>query len=761
MRDLLAGTARFACTLFIAILASSLAAATAGDDHAPNYRWRNVEIVGGGYVPGVVFNESEPGLVYARTDIGGAYRWQPQLNRWQPLLDWVGADEWGLTGVDSIATDPVDPDRVYVLAGTYTNSFDPNNGAILRSQDRGHTWERTPLPFKSGGNMPGRNMGERLVIDPNDHRILFLGTRSGNGLWMSTDYAQSWKRVTSFPAVGSYAPDPSDSSGYSSDPIGVTWVTFDKRTGKPGQATQTIYVGVADLGTSIYRSSDGGVSWEALPGQPTSPAFMPHHGVLASNGILYITYNNNAGPYDGSLGDVWKYDTASGAWTKISPDPSSSTQVLFGYGGLAVDAQNPNVVMVAALNEWWPDAIIWRSTDAGATWKAIWEWGPWPTRILHYTQDISAAPWLTFNATPSLPVIAPQLGWMIGDLKIDPFDSNHMLYGTGATLYGSDDLTSWDAGNPITISVQARGIEETSVQDLISPPQGAHLLSALGDIAGFRHDDLNVVPNKMYDNPITGTTTSLDFAELAPQRIARVGSGGSNIGFSSDGGTTWTPGTSAAGESAGVVALSADGTSAVWSPANAVVSYSLDNGQSWTASSGVPAGAHVGSDRALASRFYAYANGVFYVSMNRGVTFTTTGAAGLPASGVKFKAVAGRPGEIWLAAGTGGLWRTRNAGVTFSKLTNVQEADNIGFGLSQRKDGYPALYTSAKIAGVRGIFRSDDAGQHWVRINDDRHQYATTNAAITGDPRVYGRVYISTNGRGVIYGEPTDAQGHQ
>jgi len=226
----------------------------------------------------------------------------------------------------------------------------------------------------------------------------------------------------------------------SSDPIGVVWVTFDKRTGRPGHASQTIYVGVADLGTSIYRSRDGGASWEALPGQPTSPAFMPHHGVLASNGILYITYNNNAGPYDGTLGDVWKYDTTSGVWTKISPDPTSSTNVWFGYGGLAVDAQNPNVVMVSALNQWWPDAAIWRSTDAGATWKPIWEWGAYPTRILHYTQDISAAPWLTFNASPALPEITPKLGWMIGDLKIDPFNSNRLMYGTGATIYGSDDL---------------------------------------------------------------------------------------------------------------------------------------------------------------------------------------------------------------------------------------------------------------------------------------------------------------------------------
>jgi photosystem II stability/assembly factor-like uncharacterized protein len=281
----------------------------------------------------------------------------------------------------------------------------------------------------------------------------------------------------------------------------------------------------------------------------------------------------------------------------------------------------------------------------------------------------------------------------------------------------------------------------------------------LGDIAGFRHDDLKVVPNKMYDNPVTGTTTSLDFAELAPQRIARVGSGGSNIGFSADSGATWSPGTSAG--SGGVVALSADGTSTVWSPANAPVSYSVDNGQTWTASSGVPAGARVGSDRVIPGRFYAYASSGFYVSADRGATFTTTGAAGLPSGAAKLKAVAGHPGEIWLSAGTDGLWRSRDAGVTFAKLANVQEASTIGFGMPKRKDGYPALYTSAKIGGIRGIFRSDDAGQRWIRINDDRHQYAYTGAAITGDPRVYGRVYVSTNGRGVIYGEPTESKTNQ
>jgi len=120
--------------------------------------------------------------------------------------------------------------------------------------------------------------------------------------------------------------------------------------------------------------------------------------------------------------------------------------------------------------------------------------------------------------------------------------------------------------------------------------------------------------------------------------------------------------------------------------------------------------------------------------------------------------VAGIDGDIWLAGGsTGsgvyGIWHSTNSGATFTKLTNVQQADTIGFGKSAPGQTYPALFTNAQIGGVRGFFRSDDAGATWVRINDDQHNWGTANAAITGDPRIYGRVYIATNGRGIIYGD--------
>jgi xyloglucan-specific exo-beta-1,4-glucanase len=756
--------------ILVMLLAGAALAGMAVSDHDSDriqYRWRNVEIVGGGYVPGIVFNTSEPDLVYARTDIGGAYRWNPDTSRWIPLLDWVGWDNWGYTGVDSLATDPVDPDRVYVLAGSYTNSFDPNNGAVLRSRDRGRHWKIAPLPFKVGGNMPGRNLGERLAIDPNDDSILYLGARSGNGLWRSDDFGETWNRVTTFPATGRYVQSPSDPSGYTSDPQGVIWIVFDPRTGGTASATQTIYVGVADLGTSIYRSTDGGVTWQALAGQPTAPAFMPHHAVLASTGMLYIAYNNNGGPFDGTMGDVWKYDTGAGAWTKITPDPSSSTNSWFGYGGITVDALHPDTIVVSELNRWWPDVNLWRSTNGGATWKSIWTWGAYPNRVFQYVHDITGAPWLTFAATPALPEVSPKLGWMVGNIQIDPFNSDRMLYGTGATIYGTDNLTNWDGGVPITIQVKAQGLEETAVLDLISPPEGAHLVSALGDIGGFRHDDLSVVPASMFTNPVSTTTTSLDYAALSPAKIFRVGSGQApQAAYSIDGGTTWTPVTSRPGSAgAGIVALNADGTSVVWSPSNEAVNYSSDNGTTWTRSSGIPQGAPVASDRLNPARFYAFAGGTFYVSEDRGATFAATAAAGLPARGpVHFKAAPDREGHVWLAGGsTGGeygLWFSADSGASFAKLPNVDQADTIGFGKAAPHGRYPALYASAKIDGVRGIYRSDDAGRHWVRINDDRHQYASTGQTITGDPRVYGRVYVGTNGRGIIFGHPADDDDH-
>src|SRR5262245_8726244 len=250
MRRKLAHLLAGALLVTAAVVTGAVAAGTAPSAVAAAsdpYNWRNAEIAGGGFVPGIVFNPTERNLIYARTDIGGAYRWNESTQRWKPLLDWVGWSNWGWNGVESLATDPVQTNRVYAAVGTYTNSWDPNNGAIVRSTDKGATWQSFALPFKVGGNMPGRAMGERLAVDPNNNANVYYGASNGNGLWRSTNFGQTFTKVTAFPNAGNYAEDPNDANGYLSHKPGVVWVSFDKSTGTAGNTTQGIYVGVADL----------------------------------------------------------------------------------------------------------------------------------------------------------------------------------------------------------------------------------------------------------------------------------------------------------------------------------------------------------------------------------------------------------------------------------------------------------------------------------------------------------------------------------
>ena len=158
------------------------------------YVWKNVKVVAGGFIPGIIFNTKQPGLVYCRTDIGSSYKWDSQAKRWLPLTDWCG--DSNLHGTESLATDPLDPNRLYLAQGMY--SREP--AAIMRSIDQGKTFQVIKVPFGMGGNENGRGVGERLAIDPNDNNILYFGSRH-DGLWISKDTALTWNKVENFPVT--------------------------------------------------------------------------------------------------------------------------------------------------------------------------------------------------------------------------------------------------------------------------------------------------------------------------------------------------------------------------------------------------------------------------------------------------------------------------------------------------------------------------------------------------------------------------------
>ena len=678
------------------------------------YRWKNAQVVGGGYVTGLVFNPREKGLLYARTDMGGAYRWDVAAEQWIPLTDWVGEKDWNLLGIDSVATDPVDPKRLYLAAGTYTNEW-AGNGALLRSANRGRTFKRTPLPFKLGANEDGRGAGERLVINPKDNGTLLLGTRK-NGLWRSTDRGVTWRQVSSFPVK----------DGASSG-VGISFVTYDPKNSK------TIYVGVADKSASLYRSTDGGSTWHAVPGQPTGQ--MPQHGVLSGNGSLYLTYTDVVGPNGVTAGSVWKYMPASGAWKNVSPSQGG-----YGFSGLAVDPRKPSTVMVTTLDRWWPDDEIYRSTDGGAHWKALAD---------KSKRNASGAPY-----------VGTDTGHWMTALAIDPFNSGHVLYGTGSGIWRSKDANASDSGGGSHWTVGARGLEETAVLDAIAPPGGATVISSMGDLGGFRYGtsgSLAKVPAGRLKNPMMITSTDIDFAQSKPSGMVRVGRGAEQDGaYSTDGGSSWKGFKSEPVGSAdsGQVALSADGSVIVWTEEGQAPYRSTDKGASWSKVGGLGNGAVVVADRSSARTFYSLSGGTLHASTDGGATFTAR-ATNLPAG--RLTAAPGIAGDLWISGHDKGLLHSTDGGRTFTTLKSVKDASALGFGKAKPGTGYHALYLIGTVKDATGVFRSTDKGATWLRVNDKAHQWGAIGAVgvITGDPDTYGRVYIGTNGRGLQYGDPS------
>ena len=706
------------------------------DANTQKYDWDNVEIVGGGYTSGIEYSKIEEDLVYARTDIGGAYRMDKITREWIPLTDSTPGSKWGHMYIQSMMPDPVMASRVYILVGAYTNGWDPNKGALMRSDDYGDTWTVvTDLPFHVGGNEKSRNAGERIAIDPNNNNIVYIGSQT-DGLYKSTDAGVTFNKVSSFTNIGTYK----EEDTY----VGITWIVFDSEK-KNANGTTDIYVGVGDKENSIYCSKDAGSTWSAVAGQPTTAeCTVPMRAEIANN-TLYMTFGNKAGPYEVTAGAVYKYDLSTGAWTDISPKSAT----YFGYGGLSIDAQDTNVMAVSTIGRWgWKqNDNIFYTTDGGQTWVSFFDNdadGDFSRD--RFELDFSESPWLVWGEEYA------KLGWMMGDVNINPFNSDELIWGTGATIYFASNLTDITTNTKVQVRAHCKGIEETAVLYLAVPETGdVKLYSAMGDIDGFSHKDLTQAPPNANDHGSNGNSTCIEFAWDNPSFVVR-GGGNTILAYSTDAGDTWTRCSIPGGfgdYNEVMIAVNTDG-SVIMTSNGSNTYYSTDRGSSWITPNGLPNGATVSADRVNKNIFYAFTSSAIYISNDAGKNFTKCSVNVTETT--QIRSVPGHEGEI-MAAGKNGLYRIYDMGNSADRLTN-KEIQAVGLGAGKTADSYNAIYAAGTINNIFGIFRSDDLGETWIRINDDEHQWGTSYiAAITGDPNVYGRVFLATNGRGIIWGE--------
>ena len=684
---------------------------------------KSVKIGGGGFVTGIVIHPQAADVMYARTDVGGLYRWDAANQDWNQMLSMESVGQKVSLSVESIALDPNNPNTVYAATGAYTHK-EPGN--ILKSVDGGNSWQVLDISLSMGGNEDFRWAGERLAVDPHNSHTVYFGSRT-DGLWRSQDGGQSWNKIdTSIIPIG-------ESFSGVNHQAGVTFIEFDPSS--PGVA----YVGVA--GKGIYQTTDGGNNWQSLEG--ISESLIPQQGEVNGDGELVVTLFD---PQEGSSnGGVWIFNGSG--WSDFTPKNGQN------YAGLTVSESNPNTLFTISYpmtpNE------IYRSTDGGETWTAL----------NNQQQGLDWYPDWNF--------------WTLsGDLAVDPSNSDRVWLANGISVWKTEEAQASNSN----WSAKVDGIEETVAFDAVSTPGGASLITAIADFDGFRHTDINATPSKNHSDGNFSTTTSISYSPKDPNFLVRASSSHHDYsqysGFSWDNGTTWQKfasienGNHPNDLSFGNIAVSANDTNnIVWQASNwAAPYYTKDGGQNWNRINffdQLGGGAHthlwnpqqaLAADTVSDNTFYIYhhTGGKLVRTQDGGKSWTVANQDNLLPGGVwtgaNIKTTPGKAGDVWVSLNDKGLYHSTDAGETFTQINGVEYANVFGFGKAATDTTNPTLFIEGKINNELGVFASTDFGETWSLMSDLSKEYLGSYTTLTGDMNNYGRVYLGTEGNGFIYG---------
>ncbi len=222
-----------------------------------------------------------------------------------------------------------------------------------------------PMSAKTFAGLELRNIGPAInsgrvvdfAVQPDAHHIIYAATASG-GLWKTTNAGITWTPI--FDKEGSYSIgcvtlDPSNPA--------VVWVGTGENNSQRSVA----------FGDGVYKSLDGGANWENVGLKESE-----HIGMIAvdprDSDVVYVAAQ---GPLWKAGGDRGVYKTTDGGanWERVL-HVSEET----GINEVHLDPRDPDVLYAAAyqrrrhvwtLIDGGPESAIYKSTDAGATWRKL------------------------------------------------------------------------------------------------------------------------------------------------------------------------------------------------------------------------------------------------------------------------------------------------------------------------------------------------------------------------------------------------------
>jgi len=392
------------------------------------FRWRSIGPVGqGGRVDDIAVQAGNPKTYFVGFATGGLWKTTNNGTTFRPVFD-----TYGTHSVGAVAIAPSDPDVVYVGTGEANNRQSSSFGdGVYKSTDGGET-------FTHVGLRETQSIA-RLIVHPDDPDTVWLaanghlfGANPERGVYKSSDGGATWRKVL-YVDEDTGATDLVMRPG---DPDVLFAATYQRRR------TACCFVG-GGPGSGIWRSDDGGESWERLEGDGLPVGTMGRVALAMTTADPDVVYAQiEAAPdRDEPLTDVERRE-----WQRLANE-----------GNLPPDPQASGV---------------WRSMDGGDSWEFR---GNENGRPMYFSQirvstedpDLvyvvdqrvhkSRDGGVTFEQLSGFGHVDQHAFW------IDPDDHDHMMIGNDGGLDVTWDqgetwesLRTWAVGQPYHASVDMR-----------------------------------------------------------------------------------------------------------------------------------------------------------------------------------------------------------------------------------------------------------------------------------------------------------------
>jgi photosystem II stability/assembly factor-like uncharacterized protein len=262
-------------------------------------------------------------------------------------------DDKPVASVGAIAIAPSDPNVIYVGTG----EGNPRNDASIGD---GIYKSIDAGDHWAHVGLPDSEKIARLVIDPHNTDVVYAcalgrewGPNEERGLFKTIDGGKSWKKIL-------YVNDLTGCSDVDIDPTNANVVYA-------GMWTFRRWAWFTESGggeTAVYKSSDGGTSWTRLSG-PSATRGLPR-GLMDRIGIAVARSNPNVVYVVSETtdeGELWRTDDAGATWRVVSRDPNINFRPFY-YADIRVDPQHPNTVYALS-------GGLYKSEDGGRTFVRI------------------------------------------------------------------------------------------------------------------------------------------------------------------------------------------------------------------------------------------------------------------------------------------------------------------------------------------------------------------------------------------------------